>query len=453
VILRDLQSKRVLVLGYGLEGSSTHRYLAAAGAGRIGIADRREDLELVAPADDVWMGPRYLDQLADYDIVVRAPGVPAFGPELTAARQAGVAVTSQTNELLTAGRTVVGVTGTKGKSTTASLLAAMLREAGREAPLVGNIGTPPLDELPSASPEAIFVAELSSYQLEDAVGSPQYAILLGLRFEHLDRHGSFDAYVDAKSNIFRHQDSNGVLVFDADTPRNVEVARTAPSRTFGFSLDDPSSTATIRDGRIAGRAGGTGAFLDVMAVAEIPIPGEGNRRNVLAATAMALILDTPPDAIRAAVLAFEALPHRIQFVGERAGIRFYDDSIATIPEAAQNAIDALGVDVRTLIAGGHDRGIDYDGFGRYVAAHPSIRTLILFPPSGERIEKALAAHLKAGDRRALFHVTSMPEAVEIALANTPAGSICLLSPASASFGTFVDYRDRGDQFKRALGFA
>jgi UDP-N-acetylmuramoylalanine--D-glutamate ligase len=453
VILRDLAAQRVLLLGYGLEGASSHRYVAAAGAARIGVADRRENLELVAPADDVWSGPGYLDHLDRYDIVVRAPGMPAFGPELTAARERGIAVTSQTNELLTAGRTVIGITGTKGKSTTSSLLAAILREAGRETPLVGNIGTPPLDELPVASADATFVAELSSYQLEDAIASPRFAILLGLRSEHLDRHGSFDAYVSAKSNVFRHQGADGVLVYDADTPANVEAATAAPGRALGVSLTDVTAAASVQAGRIVGRRDATGDLVDVMAVEEIPLLGEGNVRNVLAATAMALVHAVPTAAIRTAVMGFRALPHRIQFVGERDGVRFYDDSIATIPEAAINAIDALGADVQTLIAGGHDRGIDYAGFGGYLAEHRHLRTLILFEPSGTRIEAALNAHLRPGERRTVLHVATMPEAVDLARANTEPGAICLLSPASASFGTFVDYRDRGDQFRRALGFA
>ena len=189
-----------------------------------------------------------------------------------------------------------------------------------------------------------------------------------------------------------------------------------------------------------------------MRVDEIPLLGTGNLRNVLAATTMALVLDVPVPAIREAVLAFQGLPHRIEYVGSRDGVRFYDDSIATIPEAAINAIDALGPDVETLIAGGYDRGIEYDAFGRYLAAHRHVRTLVLFPPSGARIEAALAANRAAGDDRTVVHVGTMAQAATAALAHTEAGRICLLSPASASFGTFADYRDRGDQFRRALGF-
>ena len=294
---------------------------------------------------------------------------------------------------------------------------------------------------------------MSSYQLEDAVGSPKFAILLGLASEHLDRHGSFDAYAAAKSRIFMAQDEDGVLVYDQDTEANRRLVAGAPGRTFGFSVADEAATSFIRDGEIVSRtsrsAGPEAAA--ILRVDEIPLLGTGNLRNVLAATTMALLLDVPAADIRAAVMDFRALPHRIEFVGERGGVRYYDDSIATIPEAAINAIDALGTDVATLIAGGYDRGIDFEAFGAYLAGRPHVRTLILFDPSGIRIDEALRRHLGAGDRRTIFHVTTMEEAAALARTHTLPGRICLMSPASASFGTFEDYRDRGRQFRERLG--
>jgi UDP-N-acetylmuramoylalanine--D-glutamate ligase len=451
----DWRGRRVLILGYGVEGRSTHRYLVEhARPGFLAVADRRRALVFPWPVDAVIEGDDYLAHLDGFDVIVRSPGISAFAPEVVAAAARGAQLTSQTNLLLEArGDSVVGVTGTKGKSTTASLLAAMLRRAGRDVRLVGNIGVPPLDELPTATPDTIFVTEMSSYQLEDVERSPRSAILLGLASEHLDRHGSFDAYVAAKSRIFMAQDENGVLVYDQDTEADRRLVASAPGRTFGFSVDDASATSFIRDGEIvsrAGRAAGTQPTT-VLRVDETPLLGTGNLRNVLAATTMALLLDVPAADIRSAVMDFRALPHRIEFVGERDGVRYYDDSIATIPEAAINAIDALGTDVATLIAGGYDRGIDFEGFGAYLAGRPHIRTLILFDPSGIRIADALQAHLGAGDRRTIFHVTTMEEAAALARLHTPPGRICLMSPASASFGTFEDYRDRGQQFRERLG--
>jgi len=454
----DWRDDRVLILGYGVEGRSTHRYLVEHARPRfLAVADRRADLALPYPVDAVIVGDDYLGHLDGFDVIVRSPGISAFAPELLDAAARGAHVTSQTDLLLEArSDTVVGVTGTKGKSTTASLLAAMLARAGRDVRLVGNIGVPPLDELPTATRQTIFVTEMSSYQLEDAERSPRFAILLGLASEHLDRHGSFDAYAAAKARIFTAQDASGVLVYDQDAEANRRLVAAAPGHAFGFSIDDAGATSFIRDGEIvsrAGRAAGAGGAeaAAVLHLDEIPLLGAGNRRNVLAATTMALLLDVSAVDIRDAVVGFRGLPHRIELVGVRDGVRYYDDSIATIPEAAINAIDALGTDVATLIAGGYDRGIDFEAFGAYLAGRPHIRTLILFDPSGVRIAGALQAHLAPGDQREIFHVTTMEEAAALARAHTPPGRICLLSPASASFGTFEDYRDRGRQFRERLG--
>jgi UDP-N-acetylmuramoylalanine--D-glutamate ligase len=442
--------RRFLILGYGREGASTHHYLLTQLRDPvITIADQDATIAPTLPYNRLYAGSRYLDSLqARYDMIVRTPGISLQLDPLLAATRDGAVVTSQTKLFLaTAPGRVVGVTGTKGKSTTASLIAEMLRIAFDDVRLVGNIGRPMLDSLPTASAESIFVAELSSYQLEDVDQSPPIAVLLGLYPEHLDRHGSVAAYFDAKANIFRWQKPVDILVYDADNRDTQALVADAVSARRPFSLRGPQGGAFMRDGAIY-LAFGT-EHVRVMSVAELRQPGLGMIRNTLAAAIAAANLGVTTDAIRQAASAFAGLPHRIEYLGQRNGVDYYDDSIATIPEATINAIEALGPRVETLIAGGFDRGLSYDELGKYLATHDHVTNLLLFPPAGRRIAQAVAASGRSD--MAIEEIDSMAVAVALAVVKTHTGRICILSPAAPSFGLFRDFEERGDQFRDLLG--
>ena len=437
----------VVVVGYGREGRSVHRFLLSAGlATEVAIADRNP-VQPVAPAARVHQGPGYLEHLNPYDTIVRSPGVPTGLPELTAARAAGKCVTSATNIFFerSPGR-IVGVTGTKGKSTTSSLTARVLAGGLADVRLVGNIGKPALDDIEGATEDTLFVMELSSQQLDDALRSPTVSVVLAVVPEHLDFHGDFEAYLDAKANIVRYQAAGDHVVFNPGHPTAATIAGLSAGTPVRFSsADRPSLDCYVKEDQIVARYR-AGGMAEIMPASAVPLLGAGNLENVLAAVSVATIFEVPPPVIRAALESFTPLPHRLEFAGERQGIRFYNDSLATIPQAVIHAMKALGGDVTTLIAGGHDRGVSYDELASYLSSS-SLRALILFEPVGERLWRAVEATNRGAGRLKRYDVSSMADAVRVAFEVTPQGGICLLSPGAASFGSFRDYEDRGNQFK------
>lgn len=454
--MKEIVGSSVLLLGYGREGQSTHKYIRSKYPDKsIGIADKNPGIKPLFEAERVYVGEEYLAHLSEFDVIVRSPGIPANTPELKQAVVDGKKVTSETNIFFSeCPAIVVGVTGTKGKSTTSSLIASILGEQYDDVRLVGNIGKPALDQLPNTTKDSIFVMELSSYQLEDIRFSPQYAVMLGIKQEHLDHHGSFDAYIQAKKKIVEYQGEEEYVIFNSNNDVNRSLLEHTESKKVTFATDDHSKAATnVRDGKIYYKSESfvSSGEIEIMDISEIPLLGKGNLENVLAAVTVGMLFGVPPDLIKKAVKEFKTLDHRLQYVGEKNGIRFYDDSLATIPEATINAMEAFGEDVETLIAGGYDRGIDFSKLGAYLSKRKGLKTLILFPTTGEHIWKAiLDASTENESLPTKYNVKSMEEAVGIAFDNTSAGKTCLLSPASASFGLFKDYADRGDRFKNAV---
>jgi len=444
-----------LLLGYGREGQSTHRFLERTGtAGEVAIADRSA-VTPVAPAARTHTGAGYLDAVAGYDVIVRSPGIRPDLPQLTGRVRSGGSVTSATNLFLGAcPGLVVGVTGTKGKSTTSSLAASILRQRFADVRLVGNIGRPALDDLPGATPETVFVMELSSQQLVDCERSPAVAVVLAIAPEHLDFHDTYAAYAAAKARIVAHQGPGGLAVHNPAHKEVCDLVARGRGRRYRFDpAGAPAADCTVEDGWISGRAAG-GARHPVLPVAEVPLPGRHNLENVLAAVSTGLALGVEAQGIRRAVAAFVPLPHRLERIGTSRGVTFYNDSLATVPQATVSAMEALAPSVATLIAGGYDRGLDYAQLGRYLRGS-QVRSLILFPPSGPRIWQAVldARPDDPPSAIAMYEVTTMRDAVGVAFDVTPPGRVCLLSPAAASYGLFRDYAERGEQFRALVSEA
>jgi len=454
--LKELEKQSILILGFGTEGQATYEFLRNRWSEKmLSIADQRsmddypEDLVRRIekdPAIRLNFGSRYLDSLDPYscEVIIKTPGIPASIPAIARARQRGCKLTSHSQIFLDnyPNDRIIGVTGTKGKSTTASLIHHVLKQAGLPAELVGNIGQPPLMLIDSVPEGTFFVHEFSSHQLAEIETSPHIAVLLNIVPEHLDYYASFDVYVAAKENITRFQTAGDFLVFNDDYSVPAGIARRTKAQLRAFSMERPVNGCYIRNDTIVRTL--INGEEDVMAVAEIPLKGRFNAQNVLAATAAASLCDVSAAVIRDAVRSFNALPHRLERAGTYKGITFYDDSIATVPEATLAALEALGSDVQTLVLGGHERNLDFNGLGAKLPS--SVRTVILFPPTGQRIWKAIESLSKNPLPQAFF-VSQMEEAVKIAYERTEPGRICLLSPASPSFGTFKNYKERGDSFK------
>lgn len=388
-IIRLGASTGILLLGYGRENQSVEKFLSK---------------HFPYTTVNIIKELKSNQPLPRADVIIRSPGIQKD-------RFSGDYVTTATNIFFSMCPGItIGVTGTKGKSTTSALIAHILG-----ARLVGNIGNPMLDALDGATDETIFVVELSSHQLEDCRYSPHIAVVLNVFPEHMDYYKTFNQYVEAKTNIVAHQTEKDIVIYD-DTN---EIARRIANQ--GKSKKIPISQ-TVYDGS------------DI---------------NIRAAITVATLFDIPKKQILEAIASFQTLPHRLEFVGEWKGIRFYNDSLATIPEATIRAVTTLGDDVATLITGGFDRGGDYTALGVFLAKQKTLKTLILFPDTGEKIWTAIiASDPSAQSRNSKLETRNIEEAVSLAYAHTPPGKICLLSPASASFNLFKDYADRGEQFKQ-----
>ncbi|MEY4669955.1 MAG: hypothetical protein RL518_2654 [Pseudomonadota bacterium] len=445
----ELRGDSFLIVGFGREGRSILHYLQGRYPhARIGIADQNmtQRGSEIPEGVELFTGPEYLTAASTFQTIVRSPGVsirtikPFLGGDSH--------LTSATNIFFAEcpGR-IVGITGTKGKSTTSSLTAAILSRVFADVRLVGNIGTPMLDHLEGATAETVFVVELSSYQLEDLRRSPHVAILLNIVPEHLDYHGGFDTYSAAKANIGRHQGAKDFLITNETNQLLKQITSGFLGTPFYFNHQSSDTSTTCVDGEriVIVR---DGQRVPLMRTDELPVLGPGNLQNALAAITCGVMLGGTAAQIHEGLTNFQPLEHRLEFVATRHDISFYNDSLATIPEALGHALVALGDKVETVIAGGFDRGVDMTPVGP-VLASSQVKNLILFPTTGQRIwEAAIAAAPERTYVRVDVH--SMDEAVQAAYDLTSGGKICVMSPASSSFSVFKDYRDRGEQFRDAV---
>ncbi len=465
--LDDLARQSIVVTGFGVEGRDVYRFLRTRFPDKpLAIAEQRpldaEAHALVAgdPNVRLHLGDDHLDAVSSYDVAFRSPGIPLRHHALRAAEARGTQLTSQTALFLAlCEHRVIGVTGTKGKSTTSALIHSILVAGGREAHLVGNMGPglggdSPLLALDRARDRALFVYELSSFQLEGLGASPNIAVLLDVVPEHLDHHGSFEAYVDAKANVTRHQSARDWLVYDASSATASKIATSSPAELMACRVDGTVDRGCFVDrgeAVVFAAAFGRQAILRVSDVARV-LPGPFNLRNVVPAVAVARILSIDDEAIARGVAEFRPLRDRFENVGTFRGITFYNASIATVPEATIAHLAALAPRVATVILGGVDRGADYDALAKRLL-DDRVATLILFPDTGARVWEAVSAEARRRSvrlpRRA--EVREMEAAVREAYALTPSGSICLHSPAAASRGgLFASYAERGAAFRECV---
>ena len=341
--IEELAGLRVCILGFGREGQATLRALRErASCAEIIVADRGEGHG--ADGCDVRTGADYLDRLDDCDVVIKSPGIPPC-PELL---RLGDRVTSATDLFLhsvkSSGATLIGVTGSKGKSTTSSLIYAALKAAELPVELVGNIGVPALDHLNRAVEGSLFVVELSSYQLLQVTTSPQIAVLTSYFQEHLDYHGSLEAYWNAKANIVRWQGADDAVFFNSRFEECRAMADLSAGARYGFS--DADCPVRMDQTRLIGLH---------------------NASNIAAAFQVASYLKVQPSVSVGAIESFQGLPHRLQSLGAHDGAEWVDDAISTTPESTIAALDALGDRVDSIILGGHDRGYQFEGLAQRIA--------------------------------------------------------------------------------------
>lgn len=408
--IADLKKyRRILLLGYGREGKATESFLHTYAPNvEVFHADQTD-------------GKDYLKKQYEADLVVKTAGLPR--------RLVKVPYTTATNiffanvhTLVPQARTI-GITGSKGKSTTTSLLFEVLKAAGLPVRLAGNIGIPLLSEFINPPTKGtIFVIEMSSYMLEDLQYSPNVSVFLNIFPEHLDYHGSMAAYFRAKSQLVLHAKKDDVFVYTSEYGDVAKLAKHTQARsipcesTVPFSLD--------------------GAQLQ----------GKHNEQNIRMVCTVANLFGVPIHTQEEVVHHFLPLPHRLQNIGTYRGITFYDDAIATAPEPTIAAIHTVG-NVDTIFLGGMDRGLDFSILADALCTS-GIRTLVLFPDTGKNIYKALQERCQRHFN--ILETTSMKEAVKFAFHHTEKGKVCLLSCASPSYSLWKNFEEKGDEFQKEV---
>lgn len=405
---------KIALAGFGQEGRASYDYWNRDG-NELTIADEREAVDGLPEAANTILGRDAFSKLGDFDKIIRSPGInPKKLPY-------GEKVWSATNEFFEkCPADIIGVTGTKGKGTTSSFIASILGVAGKTVHLVGNIGTPALTELSKIAPQDIVVFELSSFQLWDVKKSPHTAVVLMIEPDHLDVHDDMNDYLQAKTNICRFQTENDTVVFNYENQLSCKIAEhslAANKQEYPFELGSLASAVVL--------------------------PGVHNQENASAAIAAVRQYVSDDTLIAKGLSGFTGLPHRLKFVAEKNGVKYYDDSIATTPGSAIAALASFN-EPKIIILGGKDKGADYDELIESCAR--SMATVIAVGAHGPTIanrcrEAGVTCVEEPGDMAKIVN-----RAAEIAAP----GTVVLLSPAASSFDMFRSYSDRGDQFISAV---
>lgn len=429
----------IAILGFGREGKAAYNYWHTSG-NRITVCDKNETINVPAGVR-AKLGTGYLDNLDSFDLIVRSPGL--HPQDILQANPKAVdildKVTSGTNEFLRVCPTknVVGITGTKGKGTTSTLLASMLEAGGKKVYLGGNIGIPAIELLSNnIKPDDWVVLELSNFQLIDLHYSPQVAVCLLIEPEHLNWHSTIDAYVDAKKQLFRHQAEGDIAVYYAPNHYSQAVAGASPGVVTPY-MAPPGAEVIERKIVVDGTT--------ICGINDIKLLGTHNWQNVCAAATVAwhILQDVVP--IKKAITSFVGLPHRLEFVREIDGVRYYNDSFASAPTATIAALSAIP-GTKLVVAGGFDRGLDLSELARTFLTHQDeIRRAVLIGASAERLSKVLQAH--GFTNYDVLKATSLKEIIDHVRSLVWEGDSVVFSPGFPSFDMFNDFEDRGIQYK------
>ena len=418
-ICRRLSGKRILIAGFGREGKSTLRFLQQyMPEAIVGIADKNETAfqDIDKERYNLYFGDEYLKASSDYDVVIKTPGISVKDIDIDFSK-----ITSQTDLFLEAFHNqVIGITGTKGKSTTSTLIYHLIKESGNDVILAGNIGIPILDCVNDINERTIIVYELSAHQLQFINRSPHVGILLNVFEEHLDHFGTFEKYKDAKVNVLRYMSDDDVAVVNNDLYRAVSRQLSAVSVDFeNYSFDDYNINWE-----------------------DIPLLGEHNKMNIKAALCACKSYGLSIEDLVPHLYTFKSLEHRQEYVGIFKGVKFYNDSISTIPQATIAALKTIK-NVNFLLLGGFDRGIDYEPLVTYLKENP-LPYILITGQAGQTIKDKLQTAEYKGN---ILEYTDMESAFVMMKQYAKSGDVCLLSPAAASYDRYKNFEERGRIFK------
>lgn len=440
-IINKLKDKNIAILGFGREGKSTYNFIRKYLKEQILTILDKNEITLSNPFTKIITGNSYLDDLEKYDLIIKNPGISLkdidyhrFEDKITSQLELTLEVFS---------KNIIGITGTKGKSTTSSLMYQVLKDQGHDVYLLGNIGKPIFDDIENFTINTTLVIEMSSHQLEFIHNSPHIAVILNLFQDHLDHAGSLEHYHNNKMNIFKYQGSNDYcLYFDDDSYLTEKMARSMfPSIKYNIRFDDEKKSLNavrIKNNKIY--------LADKLLYEDKKrkLLGDQNLKNIMFIVTIAQILNLDLEKTATTISNFKGLKYRMEYIGTYSGISYYNDTIATIPEATISAVAALK-NVDTLIFGGLDRKIDYNSFINFLISS-TISNLICMPTTGTKIGKIL----KEKSDKKIYFVNTLEEAYKIAKNITKKKHSCLLSPAAASYEYFKNFEEKGKYFENIV---
>jgi UDP-N-acetylmuramoylalanine--D-glutamate ligase len=445
----ELTGKRVLVVGLGRSGIASALFLQSRGA-RVTVSDAksedqlREQIPTLLDAGiAVETGAHGERTFRNQDLIIVSPGVPVDAEPLVQARALGQPVIGEIElafQFLNG--PIVAITGSNGKTTTTTLVGEIIAACGFNTLVGGNIGTAAISLTEKATPETAIVLEVSSFQLETIRSfRPKVAVVLNVTPDHLDRHHTFKAYVDAKARIFENQQADDFAVLNADDPTCGELAERTRAQVFWFSREhEVESGSFVRDGQIVFR--GNGLAQTVLAVPEIPLKGSHNLENVLAAVCAGALMGCAPEKIRNAIVNFKAVEHRLEYVATIGGVEYYNDSKATNVDATMKALQSFPAKIH-LILGGKDKGSDYTMLNDLLRER--VKSVYTIGAAAEKIQ----SHIKGTTQ--IVSSGTIEAAVKQASSIAQPGDVVLLAPACASFDQFQNYEHRGRVFKELVG--
>lgn len=445
---------RVTIMGLGLftGGVGTARFFVAQGA-RVTVTDLK-DADALRPSLEALrglpirfvLGEHREEDILDADLVVISPAIPESNPYLRLARTHGIRLTTELNQVFERCRApIIGVTGSNGKTTTTSLIGAIFRSYDNRTLVGGNIGRSLLNEIDEAPADTTVVLELSSFQLK-RLGwidrSPHISVVTNVSPNHLDWHGTYEDYVASKQQAILSQTEDDIAILNADDRIVRDWSAVCRGRVFRFSVDRlVERGACVQEQRIVYRH--DGHVRDICAVDDVRIPGRHNLENALAAITAACACDMPVSIIRSAVAAFRGVAHRLEFIVERDGVRYYNDSACTTPESTITALRAFASPA-ILIAGGYDKGVDFGMMADEIVRRT--RAVVLIGTTADAIEAAVRSR-RSGDTPVIVRSSSINEAVAYCRTFAQYGDAVILSPGCASYDMFTNFEERGNMFK------
>ena len=460
---KDLKDKRITIMGLGLNqgGLGVTRFLVKTGA-KILITDLKTKEELEPSLEKLKdfnikyvLGQHREEDFINTDMVIQNPDVPHNSKYLKIARTHRIPIETDLGLFfqLCPSKKIIAVAGTKGKSTVSQLIYNIFKEAQKDTILAGNIGISVLDILEKIDSQTWVILEISTWQMEGIKNrkfSSQTAVLTNILPDHLDRYPNFEKYAQAEKLIFKYQQSNNNLVINFDNKETRQVNKEANSKIYWFSTKEKIEPGCyIENNKLIFQSE---EYKTTFAkISHLPLPGLHNLENILAASTVGFIHNIPGEIIQKALINFPGIPYRLEFVGEFRGIKFYNDTCATTPEATLAALESFTEQPIILILGGKDKKLDYEKLGIAVGQNKKIKKIILLQhPAYDASQKILSALKKHLDPDKIILTSNLKVGVETALQEAQANYIILLSPAAASFGMFENEFDRGDQFNKIV---